>query len=50
MAFSTAVQLPATTALPIPSVGCGTRHADSPILAGGSAKNERPGCYFTDWI
>jgi hypothetical protein len=32
MAFSTATQLPATTALPIPSVGCATRHPDLPIL------------------
>jgi len=50
MAFSTAVQLPAITALAIPSVGCATRHPDLPILAGGSAKNERSGCYFTEWI
>jgi len=42
MAFSTAIQLPATTALPIPSVGCATRHPDLPILEGGSAKKRTP--------
>jgi hypothetical protein len=42
MAFSTAVQLPATTALAIPSVGCATRHPDLPIPAGGSAKKRTP--------
>ncbi|CAM6012363.1 unnamed protein product [Sphagnum balticum] len=42
MAFSTPVQLPATTALAIPSVGCATRHPDLPIPAGGSAKERTP--------
>jgi len=42
MAFSTAIRLPATTALRIPSVGCATRHPDLPILEGGSAKKRTP--------
>jgi len=42
LAFSTAIQLPATTALPIPLVGCATRHSDLPILEGGSAKKRTP--------
>jgi hypothetical protein len=41
-AFSTATHLPATTALPIPSVGCATRHTDLPILEGGSAQKRTP--------
>jgi hypothetical protein len=41
-AFSTAIQLPATRALPIPSVGCAPRHPDLPILEGGSAKKRTP--------
>ncbi len=42
IAFSTATQLPGTTALPIPPVGCATRHPDFPILEGGSAKKRKP--------
>jgi hypothetical protein len=42
MAFSTAIHLPATTALPIPSVGCATRHPDLPILEGGSEQKRTP--------
>jgi hypothetical protein len=38
-AFSTATQLPATTALPIP---CATRHPDLPILEGGGAQKRTP--------
>ncbi|CAK9871068.1 unnamed protein product [Sphagnum jensenii] len=42
MAFSNAIQLPPTTALPIPLVGCATRHLDLPILESGSAKKRTP--------
>jgi hypothetical protein len=42
MAFSTAIQLPATTALPIPSVGCATRNPELPILEGGSERKRTP--------
>jgi len=42
MAFSTAIKLPATTALLIPSVGCATRNPDLPILERGSAQKRTP--------
>ncbi len=50
IAFSTAIKLPAATALPIPSVGCATRHPDLTIVEGGSSQKRRPGCYFTNWV
>jgi hypothetical protein len=42
MACSTAIQLPATMALPIPSVTCATRNPDLPIIERGSAQKRTP--------